>query len=623
MERIKFIRGIYSKFVLNYIIFSFLIMYLIRYIIVIIQSSIQENTLHNPFITEILTEKRELQQNTPKEYFLKYKDEKTNKLKEDAISYSFYMNIKNLDYDENNSYTIKLNNNNSLNTKNIIKVYETNNLKTEIISKKVNLPGKEIQERHIQHIKNIYTDLILMTLFLIGLIRYIFKKTKLHKFYLIPYDFNFFQTFGNENKPKKIYDRFIRMTKKGEYIFQNSSKTNYDKYLTELENIKQNLNFESLEIQRYKTKQLILKKTELVTKLRFDENKLQENKIHIGFKKGNTDTYLDIDGLNHTIIVGESGSGKSVFIQNLLTSFFYSQEKFEKFIFIDPKMVELSRYKVFKKVEYVEDMEKVLQTVEDLQKEMYERLEEMTREGHVKSKRKFILFLVDEKRTLKNNTLTKKQNEQLEKMLIDLIQKSRRTNIRLILRGQKSDTKNLSSNVLRNIQTRILLKSKDTDNITKIGGNKEELECYSITINDIKNFVKGRGIYKDGDIGEVYLFQSPFFNIENEEHRNFMFSLLEKREEYIENNTSTTETPQAEINEATEVENNEISDEMKLLQYEGMRNQYWEMASRLEDTREQGKKVRSLLIKFKRRYNEKDFEERDNFLEEIKPFFND
>lgn len=621
MERIKFIRGIYSKFVLNYIIFSFLIMYLIRYIIVIIQSSIQENTLHNPFITEILTEKRKPEQNTPKEYFLKYKDEKTNKLKETAISYSFYMNIKNLDYDENNSYTIKLTNNHLLNTKNIIKVYEKNNLKTESISKKVNLSRKEIKERHIQHIKNIYTDFIFLILMAIGLIFYINKKTRLHKFYLIPYDFNFFQTFGTEQQRKKVYDKFIRKTKKGEYIFQNRSKTNYDKYLKELENIKQNLNFESLEIQRYKTKQLILKKTELVEKLAFDETKLQENKIHIGFKRGNKDTYLDIEGLNHSILIGESGSGKSVFVQNLITSFFYNEDKFEKFIMIDPKRVELSRYKIFKKVDYIENMEKVFEMFENLQKTMYDRLEEMENLGQVKSKKPFILVLIDEFRTLKNNSLEKKINDKMEKILIDLIQKCRATNIRIILAGQKRDTQNLSSNVLSNIQTRILLKTKNNDNISKIGGNSEELETYSITLNDIKNFPKGRGIYKDGDTGEVYLFQSPFFNIENEEHKNFMFSLLEKREEYIENNTSTAETPQTENNEDIQVENNEISDEMKLLQYESLRNQYWEMSSRLENTAERGKKVRSLLIKFKRRYNEKDFLGRDSFLEEIKPFF--
>lgn len=392
----------------------------------------------------------------------------------------------------------------------------------------------------------------LILYFFLGLIIYIYKKIKLHNFYLIPYKYNFFQIYGTEHNQKKIYDKFIKKTKNNEFIFENLSKTNYDKYIKESENIKQSLKFENLEIERYKTNKIILKQTNLIKNLDFDKNKLQKNKIHIGLKKGNIDTYLNINGLNHTIIIGEPGSGKSVFIQNLLISFFYNEENFEKFIMVDPKIVELSRFKIFKKVEYVENMQKVLEMFQNLQKTMYERLQTMEKEGLVKSNEKFILVLIDEFRTLKNNTLEKKENDLMEKILIDLIQKSRRTNIRILFRGQKRDTQNISSNVLRNIQTRILLKTKNNDNITKIRGNNEELETYSLSNNDIKNFVKGRGIFKDGDTGQVYLFQSPFFNIQDQNHLNFMFSLLEKKDNLV------VQPPKNEIVKIEEEIKNEV-----------------------------------------------------------------
>ena len=563
MEKLKFIGKIYTKFIIKYIVISFIIMYLLRYLIVIVQSSIKNNTLHNPFLTTFHTLNDSNDENIKNEYLLTYFDPKTYEKKEMFITKKFYENYKNLDFSENDTYTLILTNQNQINTKNIKKIEKITPKpqKNNTIINKIDLPLKEIQEKHIFLIKEIYTDLIFNILFLICFFIYIYKKIKLHQFYLIPYKYNFFQILGSEENQKKIYDKFIKKTKNNEYIFENLSKTNYDKYIKESENIKQSLNFENLEIERYKTNKIILKQTNLIKNLDFDKNKLQKNKIYVGYKKGNEDLYLNINGLNHTIIVGESGSGKSVFIQNLLLSFFYNQKNFEKFIMVDPKMVELSRYKIFKKIDYIEKMEKVLEMFQNLQKTMYSRLERMEKEGLVKSNEKFILVLIDEFRTLKNNTLTKKENDEMEKILIDLIQKSRRTNIRLIFRGQKRDTQNISSNVLRNIQTRILLKTKNNDNITKIGGNNEELETYLLNNNDIKNFEKGRGIFKDGDTGQVYLFQSPYFDIQNQNHLNFMYSLLEKNEtkeniEKIEN--LVVQPPKNNIEKTEEKIKNEV-----------------------------------------------------------------
>lgn len=627
MEKLKFIGKIYTKFIIKYIVISFIIMYLLRYLIVIVQSSIKNNTLHNPFLTTFYTLNDSLDENIKNEYLLTYLDPKTYETKEIFITKKFYENYNDLDFSKNDSYTLTLTNQNQINTKNIKKIEKITSQpsKNNTIINKIDLPLKEIQEKHFNLIQEIYMDLIFNILFLIGLFIYIYKKIKLHNFYLIPYKYNFFQIYGTEQNQKKIYDKFIKKTRNNEFIFENLSKTNYDKYIKERENIKQSLNFENLEIERYKTNQIILKQTNLIKNLDFDKNKLQKNKIYIGFKKGNIDTYLDINGLNHTIIVGEPGSGKSVFIQNLLLSFFYNQENFEKFIMVDPKMVELSRYKIFKKVDYIENMEKVLEMFQNLQKTMYKRLEKMEKEGLVKSNEKFILVLIDEFRTLKNNTLEKKENDLMEKFLIDLIQKSRRTNIRILFRGQKRDTQNISSNVLRNIQTRILLKTKNNDNITKIGGNSEELETYSLTNNDIKNFQKGRGIYKDGDSGEVYLFQSPFFNIQDQNHLNFMFSLLEKKENIEKITNLVVQPPKNEnVKIEEEIKNEVIIQETKTNVPKTVEmieiQELWDKCKTIKSEKTKSE-MRKKVQKLKRLFHNQKFEELEKTFEEIKKYF--
>lgn len=621
MERIKFIRKIYFKFIIQYLIVSFIVFYILRYLIVILQESIKEGILYNPFITSIQTEITETKSNEKLiEYRVKYK--KNGIPHNQQINKDLYNRLLELKKEERD-FSFNIQGLGKFKTSEIELYKENENIIKTTEIKKENKTPQEIKERHLTHINNIYTSIVFLILLVIGFIIYVYKKIQLHNYIMLPYDFNIFQVFGNEQKPKKIYDKFLGMTKKGELIYKNTSKTNYDLYLKESENIKQKIAFKTLEIQRYKNNQTILKQVDLVEKLSFEEIKLKENKIHIGYERGNNDKYLDIDGLNHTILIGESGSGKSVFVQNLLVSFFHNQHKFEKFIMVDPKRVELSRYEVFKKVDYYEDMEKVLEMLENLQKTMYNRLEKMKEQGLVKSKDKFILLLVDEFRTLKNNRLEQKQNKQIEKILIDLIQKCRRTNIRIILRGQKCDTQNISSNVLANIQTRILLKTQTNDNINKTIGRTDELEKYNLTIEQIKGFNKGRGIYKDGDTGEVILFQSPFFDIQNEEQKNFMYSLLEKKESISENVLTSSNTNEAVATEIIENNNNviEISEDLKILQYEQFRTKYWEKSKLLENTESKGKKVRSLLVQFKKDFTNKNYIERDRKITLIKSFF--
>lgn len=605
MTRRNFIIKLYSKFILEFIVKSFIIFYLLGYMFIIVISYINQGEFYNPLTTDI-TKKSILK----REYSVLRKKANDKHYQIIKIKEDEYKNIQDNDlkYIEFNNEKLNIGSVFTENSKEMIE-------KVEFTAKST----KEKIKRHFMLIFDVYTDIILMIIFVISLIYYVYKKSRYNKYYLLPYDLNIYQNFGSEENQKKVYDKFHKITKKGEIIFKNIIKSSKDSYEKEKDNITQLLEYESLEIERFGKNGVMLKKTELIKSFLFDKSKIKNEKIYIGMEKGNKDKYLDIEGLNHTILIGESGSGKSVFIQNLLVSFFKNRNKFEKFIMVDPKRVELSRYKIFKKVDYIESMEKVLEMLRDLQKTMYSRLEEMEKNEEVKSKKGFILLLVDEFATLKNNSLDAKENKEIEKILIDLIQKCRATNIRIILRGQKRDTQNLSSNVLRNIQTRILLKTKSNDNILKIRGSNEELEEININGKDIKNFNKGRGIYKDGDSGEVILFQSPFFNIEDELQKNYMYSLLEKTENKT-NLKTLTKTTLEKKEDIISLEKDRIKEENEIekidIQFiESLYKKKWEESKTLQE--DEGKRKRKELFKIKKLLNNNYYAERQKSLKNI------
>ena len=146
---------------------------------------------------------------------------------------------------------------------------------------------------------------------------------------------------------------------------------------------------------------------------------------------------------------------------------------------------------------------------------------------------KSIMVFIDEFRTIENNNLDKKTKEKMINNLINLLQKSRRSKIFFIFSGQKRDTQNINSSILSNIMTKICLKTSNLDNLLKVRGTKEELEDFELSHGEIRDFNRGRMLFKDGDSGEKFLIQSPFFNVENDKHSFFMYKLLGIKENEI------------------------------------------------------------------------------------------
>lgn len=524
MERNLFIANLYINFIFKYLVISFFCMYAVGYFIVIAKSSIYEKAIFNPLTTKL---EKVYQTNENTEYYLTYYDT-NNILQKPLIQKQQYEKINDVLSKYKKGKVLTFIDGTSINIENIINVSKKEKSKDiEYQIKKIALNESDIISNHFKFIKDIYTDIVFIFLMLIGLGFYLYKKSKLNHLYLLPFDKNIYSTFATKNKTIKQYDYFKKQIKENGILknyFENKSSSNFDLYKKEEENLIQyfglNPKEDFLDIERKGKKGVCVYPTPLDKLFLFDKKLLQKGKFFIGYQKGNIPKYLDIKDMTHTIGVGETGSGKSVLENCLLTNFYYSQEMFEKFYLIDFKMVELSIYENVKKVELITTSKDLLEFIKKIHNEMHERLVEMKQQGLRTSKKPFVFILTDEFGEIVNNTLAKKEKEEIETLLVDLLQKSRRCNFRFFFFGQKRDTKNIYSNVLRNIPTKICLGTENQDNITKIGGTKERLEKIQLSPEYIKKFQNGRGVFRDGKKKDRFLFQRPFFDLDNNDtHR--------------------------------------------------------------------------------------------------------
>lgn len=92
--------------------------------------------------------------------------------------------------------------------------------------------------------------------------------------------------------------------------------------------------------------------------------------------------------------------------------------------------------------------------------------------------------------------------------MIELFQKGRAAKILLLLFAQKIDSTNIPTNVLTNIQSKVLMKTDSDFNVNNTIGTQEDIQL--ITKTKVADFNKGRGIVKDGITSEKHLIQVPY-----------------------------------------------------------------------------------------------------------------
>lgn len=122
-----------------------------------------------------------------------------------------------------------------------------------------------------------------------------------------------------------------------------------------------------------------------------DDERFQKSPSLLTFALGETihgePHYADLTTMPHLLVAGATGSGKSVGLQSMITSVLYKARPEEvKFIFIDPKRIELGVYKDIPHLaaEVVVNPKKAANALQNMVKEM-ERRYKLLAEVHVRS----------------------------------------------------------------------------------------------------------------------------------------------------------------------------------------------------------------------------------------------
>lgn len=189
-----------------------------------------------------------------------------------------------------------------------------------------------------------------------------------------------------------------------------------------------------------------------------DFNNASRSSACIGVDTTNHAVVVDIANAPHMLIAGTTGSGKSVLLNSLLCSLLYKITPFDgKLILIDPKMIELGRYKNLPHLycPIITDSSVAVKMLADLCVEMDERYQEMNRLG-VKdiSETNYprLYVVIDE---LADLMLTSKKS--VEHSIVRIASKARAAGIHLIIATQRPSVNVVTGLIKANIPCKISL----------------------------------------------------------------------------------------------------------------------------------------------------------------------
>lgn len=332
----------------------------------------------------------------------------------------------------------------------------------------------------------------------------------------MPYALNFFNPIKKfewqEHSVKVSHDRFHDL-RNNSIFYKNSIAIDLEKYENFKNEIIQYLNLShqyEIKIIPHERKGVEVRFFILPDNYTLKDEAYKVGSINYGMASDGI-YYIDLLKQTHLLCVGESGSGKSNFMHHLLKSIFINMKGIDTLKLIDLKGTELYRYRYFDDVEFIDDIDGVLSILESLKIEMNNRFEEMKTKDEVLYSGKFKFIFIDEIGTLGTHP-NKKLRDEIFALMIELFQKGRAAKIIFFIFAQKIDSTNIPSNVLANIQTKVLMKTDSDFNINNTIGTKESLE--KITRIDVDSFPRGRGIVKNGDDSEKVLVQIPLIDLE-------------------------------------------------------------------------------------------------------------
>lgn len=194
----------------------------------------------------------------------------------------------------------------------------------------------------------------------------------------------------------------------------------------------------------------------------------------------------DLAAMPHLLVAGTTGSGKSVSINVMITSLIYAlhPEKL-KFIFIDPKMLELSVYKGIPHLQesVVTNAKQAERVLGDAASEMEHRYKLLAAESvrnisdYNERKKKpgerlpYVVIVIDELADL----MMSAQSSRVELLITRLAQMARAVGIHLILATQRPSVDVITGLIKANFPSRIAFQvATKTDSRTILDGNGAE-----------------------------------------------------------------------------------------------------------------------------------------------------
>lgn len=338
------------------------------------------------------------------------------------------------------------------------------------------------------------------------------------KYIIMPYCLKLISQPKAENKEVSVFlDKFIWYDRKKNILYyKNRNAIDIQLYKDKQREIIHFLGLHNnsieLDIQPFKSKWVKIEIYKLPYSFDFDIGKLRRGYLYYGNSKDG-DYYKKLDEQTSMITVAESGAGKSNLLNLLLYSIFWNyndihNSNIDYTILIDLKGNELSLYN-YKNTRFIDNIEGVADIFKELKELMSNRYKQMKEKGDKTFKGLPIIVVIDEVGTIGTH-YDKKLRDAIFNDMIELFQKGRACKIIFMIFAQKCDSTNIPSNVLTNIQSRVLMKTDSDFNSNSMIGTKETIE--EITLKEVANFNRGRAIIKDGTTSQKELFQVPYIS---------------------------------------------------------------------------------------------------------------
>lgn len=338
------------------------------------------------------------------------------------------------------------------------------------------------------------------------------------KYIIMPYCLKLISQPKAENKEVSVFlDKFIWYDRKKNILYyKNRNAIDIQLYKDKQREIIHFLGLHNksieLDIQPFKSKWVKIEIYKLPYSFDFDIGKLRRGHLYYGSSKDG-DYYKKLDEQTSMITVAESGAGKSNLLNLLLYSIFWNyndihNSNIDYTILIDLKGNELSLYN-YKNTRFIDNIEGVADIFKELKELMSNRYNQMKEKGDKTFKGLPIIVVIDEVGTIGTH-YDKKLRDAIFNDMIELFQKGRACKIIFMIFAQKCDSTNIPSNVLTNIQSRVLMKTDSDFNTNAMIGTKETIE--EITLKEVANFNRGRAIIKDGTTSQKELFQVPYIS---------------------------------------------------------------------------------------------------------------